>query len=107
MEDERDAFMFDVVVIDEAAQGLEASCWLPLLRGRKAVLAGDHKQLPPTVMSKDKDVVKHLSRTLFERGIHMKGSYSVLLIRSIECMKESTRGPRMQCITTNSSVIRV
>ena len=79
MEDERDAFMFDVVVIDEAAQGLEASCWLPLLRGRKAVLAGDHKQLPPTVMSKDKDVVKHLSRTLFERGMHMKGSYSVLL----------------------------
>lgn len=79
VEDQRDALMFDVVVIDEAAQGLEASCWLPLLRGRKAVLAGDHKQLPPTVTSKDRDVVKHLSRTLFERGIHMKGSYSVLL----------------------------
>ena len=48
----------------EAAQGLEASCWL-LLRGRKAVLAGDHKQLPPTVMSKD-GRCEHLSRTLFE-----------------------------------------
>jgi len=79
VEDIRDALIFDVVVIDEAAQGLEASCWLPLLRGRKAVLAGDHKQLPPTVTSKDKHVVKHLSRTLFERGIAMKGSNSVLL----------------------------
>lgn len=42
---------FDLVVIDECAQALEASCWIPLLKARKCVLAGDHKQLPPTVIS--------------------------------------------------------
>uniref|UniRef100_A0A9L0TQ59 Immunoglobulin mu DNA binding protein 2 n=1 Tax=Equus caballus TaxID=9796 RepID=A0A9L0TQ59_HORSE len=42
---------FDVVVIDECAQALEASCWIPLLKARKCVLAGDHKQLPPTIVS--------------------------------------------------------
>lgn len=42
---------FDVVVIDECAQALEASCWIPLLRARKCILAGDHKQLPPTIVS--------------------------------------------------------
>ena len=37
---------FDVVVIDEAAQALEAACWGAMLRGKKAILAGDHLQLP-------------------------------------------------------------
>ena len=65
---------FDLVVIDEAAQSLEASCWIPLLRcGRKAVLAGDHKQLPPTVLSRDGAVRKGLGQTLFERLMTMYG----------------------------------
>ena len=42
---------FDVVIIDEASQALEAQCWVPLLSATKAVLAGDHLQLPPTVKS--------------------------------------------------------
>ncbi|XP_007943110.1 DNA-binding protein SMUBP-2 [Orycteropus afer afer] len=42
---------FDVVVIDECAQALEASCWIALLKARKCILAGDHRQLPPTVVS--------------------------------------------------------
>ncbi|KAI9669984.1 MAG: hypothetical protein M1831_007020 [Alyxoria varia] len=42
---------FDCVVVDEAAQALEAQCWVPLVKARKAVLAGDHLQLPPTVKS--------------------------------------------------------
>jgi hypothetical protein len=41
----------DVVVVDEAAQALEVATWGAVLRGRKAVLAGDHLQLPPTVLS--------------------------------------------------------
>ena len=49
------AAAFDVVVIDEASQALEAQCWVPLLTARKAVLAGDHLQLPPTVKNKSKD----------------------------------------------------
>lgn len=44
---------FDVVVIDEASQALEAQCWVPLLSASKAVLAGDHLQLPPTIKSSD------------------------------------------------------
>ncbi|KAL2868123.1 putative DNA helicase [Aspergillus lucknowensis] len=42
---------FDVVIIDEASQALEAQCWIPLLSAPKVVLAGDHLQLPPTVKS--------------------------------------------------------
>lgn len=43
---------FDWVIIDEACQALEASCWIPILKAREGgrlVLAGDHMQLPPTV----------------------------------------------------------
>ena len=42
---------FDVVIIDEASQALEAQCWVPLLSAKKVILAGDHLQLPPTVKS--------------------------------------------------------
>jgi superfamily I DNA and/or RNA helicase len=42
---------FDVVVIDEACQCTEPACWLPILRAETLVLAGDHFQLPPTVLS--------------------------------------------------------
>ncbi|XP_017504092.3 DNA-binding protein SMUBP-2 isoform X3 [Manis javanica] len=57
---------FDVVVIDECAQALEASCWIPLLRARKCILAGDHKQLPPTTVS-HKAALAGLSLSLMER----------------------------------------
>ena len=57
---------FDLVVVDEAAQALEASCWIPLLKGDRAILAGDHKQLPPTVKC-DGIEAELLGRTLFER----------------------------------------
>ena len=42
---------FDVVIIDEASQALEAQCWVALLNASKVVLAGDHLQLPPTIKS--------------------------------------------------------
>ncbi|GAA6014285.1 hypothetical protein JCM10207_005409 [Rhodosporidiobolus poonsookiae] len=42
---------FDVVIIDEAAQATEPSCWIAVARGKKLILAGDHLQLPPTVKS--------------------------------------------------------
>jgi len=58
---------FDLVIIDEAAQALEASCWIPLLRGKRAVLVGDHKQLPPTIKCNVREVQQGLGRTLFER----------------------------------------
>ena len=44
---------FDVVLVDEASQALEAQCWIPVLNSGapKLVLAGDHLQLPPTIKS--------------------------------------------------------
>ncbi len=62
-----DPIPFDMVIIDEAAQALEASCWISLMRGKRAVLAGDHKQLPPTIKSTMGEVKNGLGKTLFER----------------------------------------
>ena len=42
---------FDLLVLDEACQTTEPGCWIPLLRSARVVLAGDHCQLPPTVLS--------------------------------------------------------
>ena len=65
--------MFDLVVIDEAAQSLEASCWIPILRGKRLILAGDHCQLPPTIKNNTPRVQKGLGKTLFERTMEMYG----------------------------------
>ncbi|KAK3594546.1 hypothetical protein CHS0354_023602 [Potamilus streckersoni] len=61
---------FDLVVIDECSQALEAACWIALLRAPKCVLAGDHLQLPPTILSKEaaKD---GLEVTLMERVLKL------------------------------------
>lgn len=76
---------FDVVIIDEASQALEAQCWVPLLSAKKAVCAGDHLQLPPTIKSlnsktkpkaKDGDKVPKgatLETTLFDRLLSLHG----------------------------------
>lgn len=42
---------FGTLFIDEAAQALEAACWIPMRRASRVILAGDHCQLPPTVKS--------------------------------------------------------
>ncbi|PJF17820.1 hypothetical protein PSACC_02366 [Paramicrosporidium saccamoebae] len=57
---------FDVVIIDEAGQALEAECWLAMLLAEKVILAGDHCQLPPTVSSPSAER-GGLATTLFER----------------------------------------
>ncbi|NWS72502.1 SMBP2 protein, partial [Crotophaga sulcirostris] len=70
---------FDLVVIDECAQALEASCWIPLLRAPKCVLAGDHKQLPPTIIS-HKAAAEGLSLSLMERLIQGYGEKVVKML---------------------------
>ncbi|SMC51219.1 AAA domain-containing protein [Pedobacter africanus] len=57
---------FGTVVIDEAGQALEPACWIPLLKGQKLVLAGDHCQLPPTIKSNEA-ARAGLSTTLLEK----------------------------------------
>ena len=44
---------FDLTIIDEACQCTEPACWVPIMRSEKIVLAGDHCQLPPTVVSRE------------------------------------------------------
>jgi superfamily I DNA and/or RNA helicase len=56
---------FDLAALDEASQAVEPLSWIPLLRARKAVLAGDSKQLPPTIRSPE--AAPELGVTLFDR----------------------------------------
>ncbi len=69
---------FDVVFIDEAAQGLEAATWIPILKAKKVVLAGDHFQLPPTIKSQVA-AKGGLAETLFEKVITRKPQVAQLL----------------------------
>lgn len=57
---------FDLVVIDEATQATEPSCLIPIGHGDKVVMAGDHRQLPPTVKNMEA-IEEGLKKTLFER----------------------------------------
>ena len=60
---------FKTVFIDEASQALEPACWIPVMKGERVVLAGDHYQLPPTIKSIEA-AKKGLEVTLFEKGIN-------------------------------------
>ncbi|KAH0366239.1 DNA helicase, partial [Aureobasidium melanogenum] len=76
---------FDVVIVDEASQALEAQCWVPLLSSgaSKLILAGDHLQLPPTIKSSNSKSTKqnpktgqggvNLETTLFDRMLDLYG----------------------------------
>ena len=64
--------MYDLVVIDEACQSTEPGCWLPLLWGQRVVLAGDHCQLPPTVLSAEA-VAQGFGVSLLERLVALHG----------------------------------
>jgi superfamily I DNA and/or RNA helicase len=63
---------FDLVVIDEACQSTEPGCWISLTRGDKVVLAGDHCQLPPTVLS-EVAARQGFAKSLMERQIELYG----------------------------------
>jgi ATP-dependent RNA/DNA helicase IGHMBP2 len=64
-------------VIDEAAQAIEPACWIPLLKAKKVVLAGDHQQLPPTI--KSDEAAKELGVTLMEKLVALHPQAVVLL----------------------------
>jgi predicted DNA helicase len=57
---------FDTLVIDEATQATAPSCWIPMMHARRAILVGDHKQLPPTILNREA-AESGLQYTLFER----------------------------------------
>ncbi|MFN3760927.1 MAG: AAA domain-containing protein [Algoriphagus aquaeductus] len=70
--------IFDLVFIDEAAQGLEAATWIPILKAKKVVFAGDHCQLPPTIKSYEA-AKQGLSTTLFEKIIRRQPNTAQML----------------------------
>ncbi|XP_050223129.1 uncharacterized protein LOC126673172 [Mercurialis annua] len=44
---------FDLVIIDEAGQAIEPSCWIPVLQGKRCIIAGDQYQLAPVILSRN------------------------------------------------------
>lgn len=69
---------FGTLFIDEAAQALEAACWIPIRRVSRVILAGDHCQLPPTVKS-FAALKAGLGKTLMERIVDNKPEVVTLL----------------------------
>ena len=60
-----DDWQFDTLIIDEASQALEPECWTAMLKAKRTIMAGDHKQLPPTVKSKEAEELG-LSTTILD-----------------------------------------
>lgn len=69
---------FGTLFIDEAAQALEAACWIPMRRASRVILAGDYCQLPPTVKS-IAALRAGLGKTLMERIAENKPEVVTLL----------------------------
>ena len=67
---------FDVAIIDEASQATIPSVLIPIAKAHRFILAGDHKQLPPTIIS---DKAQGLEKTLFEELIRIYPFKSQLL----------------------------
>lgn len=68
---------YHTVVIDEAGQALEPACWIPILKAKKLVMAGDHQQLPPTI--KSDAAAPELGITLMEKAVALHPEAVVLL----------------------------
>lgn len=73
-----DGMKFGTLFIDEAAQALEAACWIPIRRVSRVVFAGDHCQLPPTVKC-IAALRAGLGKTLMERIVENKPEVVSLL----------------------------
>ncbi|MCQ2219982.1 MAG: AAA domain-containing protein [Prevotella sp.] len=69
---------FSTLFIDEAAQALEAACWIPIRKVSRVIFAGDHCQLPPTVKS-IAALKAGLGKTLMERIVENKPEIVTLL----------------------------
>lgn len=66
---------FNTVIIDEAGQALEPAVWIPVLKAKRVIMAGDHQQLPPTV----KSLNSGLTTTLMEKCVALHPEAVVLL----------------------------
>lgn len=82
---------FDLVVIDEACQTPEPACWIAIGRAKRIVLAGDHRQLPPTVLSLEASR-KGFSISLLERLVAHYGAAVTRRLRVQYRMHEAIAG---------------
>ncbi len=73
-----DGMKFGTLFIDEAAQALEAACWIAIRKATRVVFAGDHCQLPPTIKSIEA-MKGGLDKTLMERIVKNKPEVVTLL----------------------------
>ncbi len=72
---------FSSLFIDEAAQAIEAACWIAISRADRVILAGDHCQLPPTIKCVEA-ARGGLGRTLLEKVVlHKPETVSLLKIQ--------------------------
>ncbi len=78
---------FDVVIIDEATQATEPSALIAAVKGKRLILAGDHKQLPPTILSMEAKE-QGLERSMFERFIELYPFHSIMLLIQYRMKKE-------------------
>lgn len=99
---------FDVVIIDEATQALEAVCWIPIFKAKKLILAGDPLQLPPTILSVAKE--KNNDRNKKFRKAEQKSSKQVQATAEIDSGSEHSSSDQgeepVRQPSKNSSVLR-
>ncbi len=86
---------FHTAVIDEAGQALEPATWIPVLKARKLVLAGDHCQLPPTVKSEEA-ARNGLAETLMEKCVRLHPEAVSLLEEQYRMHEQIMRFPSRQ-----------
>lgn len=82
-----EGWTFDLVLIDEATQSTESSALIPAVMGQRLILLGDHKQLPPTVLSRSA-AAKGLDRSMLERLVERYGEGPVTMLRTQYRMHE-------------------
>lgn len=90
---------FHTVVIDEAGQALEPACWIPILKAKKVVFAGDHCQLSPTIKS-NLAAKNGLSTTLLEKCVSLHPE-AVILLEEQYRMHETIMGYSSQVFYDN------
>ncbi|HEY0680444.1 MAG TPA: AAA domain-containing protein [Chitinophagaceae bacterium] len=81
---------YHTVVIDEAGQALEPASWIPILKAKKLIMAGDHCQLPPTIKSFEA-ARQGLGNTLLEKLVTLHPE-SVILLQEQYRMNEMIMG---------------
>ena len=98
-----DDLRFDVLVIDEACQSVEPGCWVPLRRADRLILAGDHLQLPPTILS-DSAKKEGYAISMMERLVNHYGDLVTRQLTVQYRMHESIMGFSSQHFYDNTLI---